>query len=177
MSGAGTGGGEPLEIERKFIIRRVDESVLDALAAERWEITQTYLRRSEDGVSRRVRRVLCAGEVTYYYNEKIKLSGTTRIERERVIGREEYEALLYGADPALRVIEKTRWRIPHGELLLEIDHFPFWQHQAYCEIELPDEDASFTLPDWVRVVREVTDEKGYTNLALAKRIPDEDIID
>lgn len=170
-------GGAPLEIEHKYLIRRMDEAELDAMASERWEITQIYLRRSEENVSKRVRRVLCDGAVTYYYNEKIKLSGTTRVEKERVIGETEYNALLCNAEPTLRVIEKTRWRIPHGGLLIEIDHFPFWPHQAYCEIELPSEDTPFTLPDWVQVLREVSEEKGYTNLALARKIPDEDIID
>ena len=65
MSGGVERGGVPLEIERKFLIRRPDETLLDMLGTERWEIVQTYLVRSSENVSRRVRDVFCAGAHTY----------------------------------------------------------------------------------------------------------------
>ena len=57
----------------------------------------------------------------------------------------------------------------------EIDVFPFWEDRAFCEAELPAEDTPVTLPDWLEVVREVSADKRYTNLALAREIPMEEI--
>ena len=48
--------------------------------------------------------------------------------------------LLARADPARRSVEKTRWRIPYAGHILEIDVFPFWRRQAFCEAELTRED-------------------------------------
>ena len=105
--------------------------------------------------------------------EKTHLTDRTRIEREREITPEEWDALLPQIDRTRRVIEKTRWCVPSGDHTLEIDVFPFWSDRAFCEVELSAEDERFTLPDWLEVVREVTDDKRYTNSALALSIPDE----
>ena len=63
--------------------------------------------------------------------------------------------------------------MPSGGHTLEIDVFPFWADRAFCEVELSAEDERFTLPGWIEVVREVTDDPRYTNSALALSIPDE----
>ena len=72
------------------------------------------------------------------------------------------------------VIRKERWLIPAGALTLEVDVFPFWAHQAFCEAELTEENQPVELPAWMELLREVTDEDGYTNHALARHIPAED---
>ena len=53
--------------------------------------------------------------------------------------------------------------------------FPFWQRQAIMEIELNDEAQSFSFPTGVRILREISDDKRYTNAALSKAVPDEDV--
>ena len=50
--------------------------------------------------------------------------------------------------------------------------FPFWSDKAFLEVELPSEDTPVTPPDFVRVIREVTDDNRYTNHALAKKLPE-----
>ena len=115
----------PLEIERKYLIRMPDERKLDSLALGRDWIEQTYLT-AEAGTTERVRsRRAPGGTPAYTHTVKRRMSAVTREEREEVISREEYEALLRRADPALQVIRKTRWRIPYEGYTLEIDRFPF----------------------------------------------------
>ena len=166
---------EPLEIERKYIIYMPDTAALDAMPGEKWDIMQVYLTGMPEQVSRRVRRVRDAAGERWYYSEKIRLSATTRIEREREISSREAAELLKLSDPEKRPIEKKRWRIPYGGKLIEIDVFPFWEHQAFCEVELEREDEAFTLPDWVRVFREVSAENRYNNNSLARHIPAEEV--
>ena len=166
---------EPLEIERKYIIFMPDRAALDAMAGEKWEVRQTYLTGTPEQGSRRVRRIRDKAGERWFYSEKIRLSAITRIEREREIGPEEAAALLTEADGEKRPIEKTRWRIPYAGKLIEIDVFPFWEHQAFCEVELEREDEAFTLPDWVRVFREVSAENRYNNNNLARNVPEEEV--
>ena len=164
-------GGVPLEIERKYLIRMPDLRLLDSLAAEKARLSQTYLLRGEDGANRRVRRWETERGVTWFYTEKTKLTDVTRIEREREISPEEAEALLAQRDPERRTVEKTRWRIPFGGRLLEVDVFPFWADRAFCEIELGSEEEEPRLPDWLQPLREVTADPRYTNSALALSVP------
>ena len=166
---------EPLEIERKYLIYMPDAAALDAMEGEKWEVRQVYLTGTPEQGSRRIRRIRDEAGERWYYSEKIRLSATTRIERERQVSPEEAVELLKRADPGKRPIEKTRWRIPYEGRCIEIDVFPFWQHQAFCEVELEREDETFSLPDWVRVYREVTGENRYNNNDLARTIPEEEI--
>ena len=163
-----------MEIERKFLICRPEETRLRAESARRIEITQIYLVRGPEGENRRVRRSREAGEERLYYTEKLRLSGQTRIEREREIDGAEYARLLRESDPERRPVEKVRWCVPYGGHILEIDIFPFWQRQAYCEAEMGQEGETVELPAWIRVLREVTEDERYSNSSLAREIPPED---
>ena len=91
-----------------------------------------------------------------------------------VFTKEEYEDLLSFADPQRNTILKTRYRYPFCGKLIELDLFPFWKGQAFCEVELESEDEAFSLPDFIEVIREVTSEKEYRNHALSKKIPQEE---
>ena len=161
----------PLEIERKYLIRMPDERKLDSLALGRDWIEQTYLT-AEAGTTERVRsRRAPGGTPAYTHTGKRRMSAVTREEREEEISREEYEALLRRADSALQVIRKTRWRIPYEGHTLEIDRFPFWTDRALLEVELRSENEAVTLPDWIALIREVTEDEQYTNRAMAASVP------
>jgi len=161
----------PLEIERKYLIRMPEEALLERAAADRSWIVQTYLE-SEEGTTERVRaRRAPGGEPVYTHTLKRRLTAVTREEYEEEIGEEEYRALLARSDRSLRPIEKTRWRVPCGGHTLEVDVFPFWRDRALLEVELQSEEEAFQLPDWVSVIREVTEEAAYTNRAIAAAVP------
>lgn len=164
--------GAPLEIERKFLIEYPDAAQLARLARGNVSaISQTYLA-SEKGVSERVRARTRDGVTVYTHNTKIKLNAMKRIEIEDEVSREEYEVLLARADKTCRTIEKTRYCVNSDSFVWEIDVFPFWSDKAFLEVELPSEDTPVTPPDFVRVIREVTDDNRYTNHALAKKLPE-----
>ena len=86
----------------------------------------------------------------------------------------EEAALLDRADSARHTISKTRHCFTHDGRLWELDVFPFWERQAFLEIELTSEEEDFVLPPGIRLIREVTDDLRYTNAALSFEIPDED---
>ena len=159
------------EIERKFLIAMPDRAFLEA--CDRSEITQTYLI-GEENTTERVRRRSYADRCEYTHTVKRKLNDIRRIEDEREIDEDTYRALMERADPARHPIRKTRCCFEHDGRLWELDVFPFWNRQAYLEIELSGEDEAFTLPPGIRVIREVTEDPRYTNAALSLEIPEEE---
>ena len=98
---------EPLEIERKYLIRRPDEEALRALCSSVYEIEQTYLR-SQEGVTARVRRRVGERE-EFFHTEKERRSDRTCVERERQIDHAEYERLLLQRAEDALTIQKTRY--------------------------------------------------------------------
>ena len=162
-----------LEIEKKFIIRYPDIEFLKSLeGCSCSDIEQIYLV-SEDGKSERIRKRGTDGDFRYYHTVKYHLTDMTRVEDESLITKEEYEALRQKSDPNLNVIYKTRYVFPFQNHMIEIDVFPFWDRQAYLEIELEDEKEDYKIPDFIEMVCDVTLDKKYTNHSLAKTIPDQ----
>ncbi|MBO4331157.1 MAG: hypothetical protein J5827_03690 [Oscillospiraceae bacterium] len=161
----------PLETERKFLIAMPDPELLDRLGFSRISITQTYLLCRDEGVSSRVRRSVENGLTSYTATEKRRITDITRVEAERSISAEEYGRLLALADPSLKVIEKLRRTAEYDGLLLEIDIYPFWSDRAILETELPFADRPVRLPEYIRVIREVSSDKRYTNRSLAAEVP------
>ena len=162
----------PLEIERKFLIEYPDIELLKELSKGNFsDISQTYLV-GEKGTSERVRARTRDGVTVYTHNTKIKLSAMKRIELEDEVSKEEYEELIKRADPKCRTIEKVRYCVEFDGFEFEIDVFPFWSDKAFMEVEMPSEDTMVNLPDFVKIIREVTDDNRYTNHALAIKLPE-----
>ena len=111
-----------------------------------------------------------AGDWHYTHTEKLRVSDLRRVENEREIGEAEYCELLRRADPSRQTIAKTRWVLPWRGQLFEIDIFPFWDDRALMEIELTEENQAVELPPQIRVLREVTGDRRYTNSSLSREI-------
>ncbi len=162
----------PLEIERKFLIEYPDIKLLEELSKGNFsDISQTYLV-GEKGTSERVRARTRDGKTVYTHNTKIKLSAMKRIELEDEVSEEEYNKFLARADKKCRTIEKVRYCVEYGGFEFEIDIFPFWSDKAFMEVEMPSEDTKVDLPDFVKIIREVTDDNRYTNHAQAIDLPE-----
>ncbi len=164
--------GEPLEIERKYLIGYPSPELLTALGGVKIDIVQTYLTPEGD-YERRVRSWSENGVTTYFATSKCRVGEISRIELERVIGEAEYASLLKEAAPGMRPLVKTRWRIPYDGKCVEVDVYPFWNDRAVAEVELSDEAEPVRLPPALTLIREVTPEKWYRNTVLAMISPEE----
>ena len=154
------GGDRDVEIERKYLLRRMPRLPEGAV---RTDIAQGYL--PGDRLNERVRRVRRGGEVRFYRTVKMG-SGLSRMEVEE----ETTEAVfrhLWRLTRGRRV-RKLRFRVDEGGLTWEIDRFR-GRRLALAEVELPSEDAEAPIPEWLApyVEREVTGEREYLNLNLA----------
>lgn len=159
------------EIEIKYLIAMPDEAFLRAQpGCAVWEIEQVYLT-AQEGTTRRVRRVVENGEERYYKTFKRRISAMTAEEDEGLISREQYEGFCKERDPEKNVILKIRYRVPNGAQMLEFDVYPFWTDRAVLEIELMSESETPDVPSWVNVLKDVTADYRYKNVALAQSIP------
>ena len=133
---------------------------------------QTYLTRANPNVVRRVRQQKNGGDYLYFYTEK-RTTDSGQWETEKPISEKEYIRYLMEGDTSLHTVHKTKYRFVYQGCRFEIDVYPFWEHTAVLEIELPDEGAPVSIPPQIRVLREVTADRRLKNAVLAQRIPDE----
>lgn len=159
-----------LEIERKYLLRRLPEI---PPGAEVLEVAQGWLPGKR--IRERVRRVRSAAGTKYVRTLKFGL-GVTRGEVEEPTTLEVFLPL-WELTKDCRV-RKRRYRVREGDLVWEIDEF-LDRELSLAEVELPNAEVQPALPDWLEafVVRDVTDDKRYTNLQLAKsgeRAPSDD---
>lgn len=145
------------EIERKFL---VSGNAWRALATG-VPYRQGYLATDRERTVR-IRTVGDRGFITV----KGPTTGISRTEYEYEIPFEDCSAMLdtLALHP---LIEKTRYKIPFGGFIWEVDEF-FGDNSGLilAEIELPAEDTPFDKPDWIG--EEVSGDPRYFNSSLIR---------
>lgn len=161
----------PMEIERKFLIKKPSEQVIESLGCvSKSNIIQTYLKTIKPGVERRVRqRGSVKDGFSFYYTEKFDISDGVRDEVEDKISPDKYISLLTEADTSLYQISKERYCFVYKNRYYEMDIYPFSEEYAILEIELNDINEDIELPP-LEIIKDVTDDKSYRNNALAKTL-------
>jgi len=148
-------GAMATEIERKFLV-----AAAWPRPAQGTRLLQGYLSRGGP-VSVRVRT---SGHQAWL-TVKGPTSGLARAEFEYEIPTTDAEEML--ALSRSGVIEKTRYLVPHGRHVLEVDVFAGDNAGlVVAEVELESEDDVFTKPDWLG--EEVSADPRYRNSALAE---------
>ena len=157
-----THAGRGTEIERKYLLSRLPEMPNAPPPAE---IDQGYIPgikllerlrrvRMPYGSGDRCERTLKAGE------------GLVRTEIEEEISAALFERMWPLTEG--RRLRKRRYAIPDGEHTWEVDEF-LDRDLVLAEVELRGVKDEVPIPEWLGavLVREVTDEKAYTNASLA----------
>src|SRR5256885_14202809 len=95
-------------------------------------------------------------------------SGLDRLEFEEETS-EQFFATVWPLTRGARVF-KRRYFVPEGDVTWEIDEFLDRSGLWLAEVELESVDQHVEVPDWLQPVveREVTEEREYTNRALAR---------
>lgn len=147
-----------IEIERKFLVNSV------AYREEASSVTlikQGFLNTDPE----RTVRIRIRGNEGFITIKGIpNKEGTTRFEWEKKIPVKEAEALIKLCHRP--VISKTRFEVPYGNHLYEIDEFEGDNKGlTVAEVELSNEKEFFDKPDWLG--EEVTGIKKYYNSQLS----------
>ena len=163
-----------LEIERKYVIEKpLPERMRECGGYTSSDIVQIYLT-SQAGITHRVRsRAFPDGRTLYYETKKIRIDKLSSEEYEREITREVFDALAEKIAEGSRPIVKTRHTFDYLGQTFEIDVYPDWERTCIMETELDSRDASPEIPDFIRIVAEVTGDKRYSNAAMSRSFPEE----
>jgi CYTH domain-containing protein len=165
----------PIETERKFLIYMPCLETLCSQPEIRiQEINQTYLL-TDGKKNARIRKITERGKISYIKTVKERISDLSCYEEEKEITEDCYLELLKYADEEKQSINKTRYSFKYGRHVIEIDIYSFWNDRATLEIELSSEDEEFSIPEFIKVAKEVSTDKRYKNTNLAKNVPQDKI--
>lgn len=148
------------EIERKFLVKNTD---FVKQSSHCYAIAQGYLNTAPE----RNVRVRIKGDKGFLTVKGLgNDSGVRRFEWEKEISIDDAKKLLVLCEPT--VIEKTRYEVPVGSHIFEVDVFE-GAHKGLtiAEIELAHEDEVFEKPSWLG--QEVTGNIEYYNSYLSKK--------
>lgn len=149
-----------IEIERKFL---VTSNAFKAEAFKSTRIIQGYLNSNKE----RAVRVRLKGEQGYLTIKGASSeNGLSRFEWEKEIPQKEAQELLNLCEPG--VIDKIRYEIKLGNHVFEVDEF-FGDNEGLiiAEVELNDENETFTVPIWLG--KEVSGQNKYYNSQLSNQ--------
>ena len=151
-----------IEIERRWLVDNLP--LLEG-------IPFTFIDQYYYGDGCRVRKELKVSDdfstsVTYTKTYKRTISAISREEIEEEIDQLAFIVLKAKSD---RYISKTRHRIPHDGLVIELDVIKIANGNiTIAEVELESEDQEFNPPEWFG--EEITGIQEYNNYALARKI-------
>lgn len=162
---------EPIEIERKFLVKNFDirHMTVPYSAAE---IEQTYLI-TPNGEEARVRKRGANGSFFYVHTVKRDAGHGKKFETERQLSPQEYVNLLNYADPERKTIKKTRYCFLYENQYFELDEYkeeiPGLDYKHVLEIELTHIDQEIKMPPFIEIASEATGDKRFSNYNLAKK--------
>ncbi len=162
-----------VEIERKYIIKMPDISVLSKQPEyTRSDITQIYIT-PKDGETHRVRRRCYPDRVQFVETRKIRIDHISVTEIEGEISEESFNELskkmIDGSSPVI----KTRHTFLYLGQIFEIDIYPQWKSTAIMETELCSREEEVEIPSFIEIIREVTGDKAYSNASMSRTFPHE----
>jgi CYTH domain-containing protein len=186
-----------LEIERRWLIKLpLSEAAERAIKDEPdapTRITQTYLTSREDGSVRRIRFVetdMWGVKFAHHLmTEKRLIERGVNVETEHTLTEQDYLVAMCEADEKHRTIDKTRYHVHHDGHILSLDIFHgglegvailelefkqssecpegLAQQETWAREEIAKTEGTFTLPDYLEVVKEITSENGWSNYELS----------
>ena len=162
-----------IEIENKYIIEMPEtELLLKQTDYSSSEILQIYIAGME-GETRRIRRRIYKDKCQYTETRKIRIDQSSSPEMEREISESEFIELSALAIADRIPIKKTRHTFIYKNQLFEIDVYPEWQRSAILETELDSAERVVEFPTFIKVVRNVTGDKKYSNASMSRSFPKE----
>lgn len=140
------------EIEHKYLV--VNDSFKE-LATGKVDIRQGYLNRNPD----RTVRVRTMG-TNGYLTVKSRNHGAKRLEFEYEIPVKDAEEILKLAEPG--IVDKTRWFVPFGGLIWEVDEFHGSQNGVIiAEVEIPEDGITYIKPPFIG--QDITGDVSFYN--------------
>lgn len=162
-----------LEIEKKYVIALPPlEKIREMDSFTKSDILQIYLK-SEKGETHRIRRRTREERSVFTETRKVRVDEMSAVETEGEISEEDFSSLAKERLENTRPIEKSRYTFLYKSQLFEIDVYPEWAHTAILETELPSREALVEMPDFIKIIKDVTGDKRYSNAGMSREFPPE----
>ena len=140
------------EIEHKYL---VINDLFKTMATGKVDVRQGYLNRNPDRTVR-VRTMGTNGFLTV----KSRNHGAKRLEFEYEIPYKDAQEILKLAEAG--IVEKTRYFVPFGGLIWEVDEFHGSQSGVVvAEVEIPDDGITYEKPPFIG--EDITGDPAYYN--------------
>lgn len=161
----------PIEVYKKYLVSIPDfESLKEKVNLTKVDMTRIYLLNEENENERSILQRGHFGDYAFYYTEKRHFDTFDRIEVERRLTKNEYVSLIGKADTRRKQINKTRYCFVWNNKYYELDVFEFWKDKAMLKVQLTDRDSEVEIPEFLQVIKDVSNNKNYTNYALAQNV-------
>jgi len=167
-----------IEIERKFLVKlpqsweALSELLDDLIDVKR--ISQSYLKPEGNEPSVRVRKTIEGlhgkTKTVFHYNKKKPVETGVHDEEEKEITEKQYNSYLKNPHPDKVEIQKTRFVFKYETQVFELDVFKdSLKGLVILEIELKKKNQKVKLPHFLKIIKEVTEDKKYNNFSLADK--------
>ncbi len=162
-----------VEIERKFIIEKPDTQILSRIEGyTESEILQIYLAAGS-GETRRIRRRAYSEKTLFFETHKIRIDRMSATEIEKEISEEEFEEKRQMIKSGTSPVKKIRYTFLYEGHTFEIDVYPEWKRSSIMEVELKSREEKVEFPPFVKIIKEVTGNKDYSNASMSRKFPKE----
>ena len=163
------GDEKPVEKFYKYLVE-VDDELLNTIKKQQnysnVHIEQFYLT-STNNIERRIRKRVRNGSELYSYSEARYLSTNERIKSDKVLSSRQYYDYSLEIDKNLKPINKERHSFINGNLFYKLDIFDFDKTKGLVAVQCGNDDEA-KLPDYFKIIKDVTDDRDYKNYYLAK---------
>lgn len=162
----------PIEIERRFLVKSLpdfSDTAFNHIKIQKIFIEQIYLKSQNENEELRIRKRSQWDSSNYYRTTKDR-RGQWPIEKETSISARDYLALQDLKDPQKDIIHKNRYCFVYENQYFELDHFiapDRHKGKIILEIELTEENKEVKIPPFLEVMKEITEDKSYSNYSLA----------
>ena len=163
------GDEKPVEKFYKYLVE-FDDDMLEKIKTKQnysnMHIEQYYLIAT-DGIERRIRKRVRNDNELYSYSEAKYLSTNERIKSDKVLSSRQYYDYSSEIDKNLKPINKERHSFIDDGLFYKLDIFDFDKSKGILSVQV-GEGQDIKLPDYVKVIKDVTNDKNYKNYYLAQ---------
>lgn len=151
--------------QHKFLVDGIDVEKLASLSSK-VVIKQDYLR-CDDDTEYRIRRIEQNGIYSYHFSVIKKcVNGIREILTDDVISESAYRNLLLTKSDNSVSLTKTRYSFVHDQQYFKLDIFD--DDMCILEVNLTKENPNISIPDFVYVVQDVTNDEEYQNINIAR---------
>ena len=151
--------------QHKFLVEGIDVEKLASLASK-VVIKQDYLK-CDDDTEYRIRRIEQNGIYSYHFSVIKKcVNGIREILTDDVISESAYRNLLLTKSDNSISLTKTRYSFVHDQQYFKLDIFD--DDMCILEVNLTKENPNISIPDFVYVVQDVTNDEEYQNINIAR---------